>query len=464
VRQVKVPRRLSAEHRLSVVFIQIETLRADMLGAYGGSIAGLTPNLDRLASRSVVWDLAFTPSPWTIPSTVSHMTGLLPAAHGATDHDRNVVPGDVPTLAELARDEGIATAAIVTNDLLKAQAGYARGFTNFALLPYANARQVTALAESWLADHVGQQFFLFLHYFDPHHPFNAPGEYKTRYVEAELADRDIGGAPGRLNRRIAAGETVPTDDPDVRLLRERYLGEVAWLDAQIGRLLDTIDELGLTETTAVVFTADHGEEFLEHGLHGHGSNLYDESLHVPLMIMAPEQALGGPRRVSQVTATLGLFQTLLDVMDVEGNWVAYPDLLDRHDFAVSETHKGVLLDGVADPLRRFMVSVRTPSNLLIWREPAHPGGKPQWDFYDLRNDPGATQRKQPEGKVFDEMVTAMEKMRQWSEKHRTSRPRPGGDAALAEALRGLGYVGGGDEPEAGKEPEPPDPGGDGEDL
>jgi len=453
VRATQVPRRTASPARPSVLLIQVETLRADVLPIYGGATAGLTPNLDALAARGVVFDRAMTPSSWTVPTTSTLLTGLPPASHGAVDHALMVLPGDKPTLAELARQAGVATGAVVASDILRPAAGYERGFESFARVPWANARQVNDLAAAFLENHAGQQFFLFLHYFDPHGPLNPPGEWRDRYVEPELRQLVVREAEARLLARMLAaakGEGVAPgpDDADIRFLRGLYLGEVAWLDHQLGELLAGLERLGRERDTLVVLTADHGEEFMEHGMYGHGSQLFDETLHVPLLVRAPEDfripARAGTR-VVEVTSTGGLFASVLRWLDVPFDEdEVLPGIERRQDFAVSETSKGVAYDRRGDPFRRYLGSVRTSDWRMVSRERVEgEAGEPELIFYDLRADPGAT-RPLTKDEVQDAAVRQrlgglFEGARRWALEHRGAAPLPGGGAQTDAILRALGY-------------------------
>jgi arylsulfatase A-like enzyme len=138
-----------------------------------------------------------------------------------------VLPGDKPTLAELARAAGVATGAVVASDILRPAAGYQRGFESFARVPWANARQVNDLAAAFIENHAGQQFLLFLHYFDPHGPLHPPGEWRDRYLDPELRPLVVREAEARLLAKMfaaAKGEGAPPapDDPDVRFLHGLY--------------------------------------------------------------------------------------------------------------------------------------------------------------------------------------------------------------------------------------------------
>ncbi len=445
----RVPARTSEIDRRSLILIQVETLRADVLPLYG-SLRGtappdLTPHLDALAADGVVFDLALTPSPWTLPTSVSLLTGLPPRAHNAVNHDLLAVPGDAPTLAERAREAGLATGAVVASDILRPHAGFARGFSSYAHVPYANARQVNDLAGAFLENHVGRQFLLFLHYFDPHGPLNAPGAWRDRYVEPGLADRDVPGAEGRLVAAMREGRAPAVDDPDARFLMQRYWGEIAWFDSQLGALLAGLERLGLDDEVVIALTSDHGEEFLEHGLYGHGSQLHDETLHVPLVVRAPRgMRLRWERgaRVAEVRSTTALHASALAWLGVAAPEEALQAPLEApRSFAISETSKGLALDGRGDPLRRYLAGVRTAQARLEVREsmPGEEGG-PSIAYYDLRSDPLALRPLPAESEEARRLVQLLGEAAAWADAHRTAAPAPAGGQQTFEMLKALGYI------------------------
>ncbi len=486
VRERQVPVRRATSGRPSVILIQVETLRADALGvlaavdeARGASAAtgapgatgatgaqthapaadvvagaGLsrTPNLDAFAAHSTVWQQAFTPAPWTEPTTVSLLTGLTPTAHGAVDHDRLVVPGDVATLAELAGAAGVATGAVVASEIVRPQAGFARGFDSFVHVPYANARQVNDFAGAFLANHAGEQFLLFLHYFDPHSPCNAPGAWRDRYVDEALRGLDLHAVEQRMvaEMKLAREEGRPPapDEADVRFLRQRYAGEVAWFDSQFRALLERIEALGLSGSTLVVLTSDHGEEFFEHGLYGHGSALFDETLHVPLFVSGPRGLPGlslSGTRITTPVSTVGLFASVLRWLDAPFDAASVRPPLDAPERAVySETSKGIAPGDTSDPLRRHLHRVRSADGLLLWREPVDDEPQPgERQYFDLRTDPGALVPLSADSDaarpLWQELLHALE----WSGEHLASSPLPGGDAGLLQSFQSLGYIGDG---------------------
>jgi len=463
-----------------VILIQIETLRADALpflaAARPDVPPDLTPVLSEFAREAVVWERAFAPSPWTVPTVVSLLTGLPPTAHGAVTHGRMSVPTDLVTLAERARAAGVATGAVVASDLLSEAQGYARGFGHYAHVPYANARQVTDLATAFLANHLGQQTFLFLHTFDPHGPVAAPEPWRDRYVEPGLRELTVAGAEGRLLVAIEAahrggGPPPSPEDPDLRFLWQRYLGEIAYLDHHFGQLLEALEDLKLADDTVVIVTSDHGEEFLEHGLYGHGSQLFDETLHVPLLARAPRDRrhmLPGGVRVNTPVTTDGLHASVLDWLGVpDDGWRqrVRPSLgrqTEQAQPAWSETDKGLALDGLGDPLRRRLVSAVSDELRVTVRFPtpeevaqaAQIGAQPplpQVGFWDLQADPAARHELPQLGPRGESAVKFLLEFESWANQRRSAGPPVGGGSAELEALKALGYLGdAGDAGDAGE--------------
>ena len=443
VRPASVRRRDGADGP-NVILVQVETTRADALGPWGGEAPGVTPRLDELAERSVVWDVAIAPAPWTLPSTATLFTGLPPEAHGATDFDRILLPPGVPTMAERARASGVTTGAVLANWLLRESTGFARGFESFAHVPEAGAQQVNALAQSFLTNNADRQFLLVLHYWDPHAEYTAPGAFRDRFVTTQhsvyVADR----ARFEAVARLAAGEDVSFDDADVQLAWERYLGEIAWFDDRFGALVDMVAELGIEKDTVIVFTSDHGEEFAEHGFIGHGQQLFDESVRVPLMVHAPGGQWGPPRRIDGVVGTDGLFAAVLDTLDVPYDETTVRPALDRDGgtgFAFTENGKSVAEGWTEEMKRESVAGVRTDEHLLVRHALRdEPDSAPSWSFFDVADD-GTTRSRPPEGDAFTRLEQLLREARAWSASHAAARPSAGGDDAQLEALRAIGYLG-----------------------
>lgn len=286
----------SAARRPNVLFLCVETLRADELGCYGGA-PDTTPRLDQWSRRGLVFERAYAPSPWTLPSVATLLSGLPPWRHGAVSGEMSeYLPDSLRTLGEHAEEAGIRTAAIVTNFMLEHRTGFAAGFDTFIKPFAADAAQVNQLFLDWLTTLSGARFLAYLHYFDPHAPLHAPGAFLNSRVPPGLRERDYDQEIRRLNERIFQAGDVAGAEETLAYLRGRYRGEVAYLDAQIGSLLDTLEAHGLLDNTLVIFTADHGEEFGEHRTWGHGSQVYEESIRVPMILWGAGVEAGRHRR------------------------------------------------------------------------------------------------------------------------------------------------------------------------
>jgi arylsulfatase A-like enzyme len=248
--------------RPNVLFVCVDTLRHDHLG-YAGYDVPVSPNIDSLASRGLVFTNAYSQAGWTLPAMATLFTGLYPSATGATDFHRSLNWG-LPTLAGTLLKDGYDTRGFVSHMLLTPRYGLNNGFRKFdfsalqAGHPHdtSTAGIVTDLAIEDL-DELEEPFFMWVHYFDPHFEYLAHDEWSA------FGDEPV----------------------------NRYDQEIAHTDRHIGRLLDALEERGMLERTVVVFTADHGEEFGDHGGEFHYTS-YEEVMRVPLVIAGPGVELG----------------------------------------------------------------------------------------------------------------------------------------------------------------------------
>lgn len=308
----------------NLLVISIDTLRADRLGCYGYS-RGTSPNIDRLVARGALFENAISSAPWTLPSYGSLFTGLYPASHRA-----GVVTGrealwgkdeiaqgkgqklsetlrtDIPTLAKTLADAGWKTAAFYNNPFLDPSRRIDRGFQQYTSYQF-NAASGVDLAERWIEAHSQSRWFVFLHLMDPHGPYAPPAPYDEKFAGRSVDS--IQGWPPDL----AALRAGPVSDETKKQISDLYDGEIAFADAQIGRLLDALDKSGEAARTLIVFHSDHGEEFWEHGGFEHGHALHAELLHVPLAIVFPPRLNGGAHIDSRVR-TVDVFPTVLELM------------------------------------------------------------------------------------------------------------------------------------------------------
>lgn len=284
----------SSAPKKNVLLIGLDTVRADRFGCYGNP-DGITPEIDKWTQGAVKFERAFAHAPWTLPSFASLFTSRYPGWHGAGGRlgAFRRLPDQAVTIAEVFKRAGSATGAIVNVDFLTETFGMTQGFDSVdADAPSSNvevrrAGPTTDVALRWIDQHRDRPFFLFVHYFDPHLIYDPPQPFRGRFADPQDRDTDdpvfgtradvVGLRSGRLDL-----------DPDkIARLEKLYDGEVAYVDAEVGRLLAGIADRGLEADTIVVITSDHGEEFHDHGGFEHGHTLYDELLHVPLIIRAP---------------------------------------------------------------------------------------------------------------------------------------------------------------------------------
>jgi choline-sulfatase len=295
--------------RPNVVLYLVDTLRADRLGCYGGRKA-VSPALDAFARGATLFERAVAQSSWTRPSVASILTGMGPFAHGVQTLDDRL-PDAAVTLPELLQAAGYRTAGFSTNPQVSTATGLAQGFDDFALSPTIRSDDVTRVVVRWLDRRREQRpCFLYVHTSDPHAPYDPPPALVRRFAPGvppsagSLAEiRRAYAARGRERARRAAQ------------LSELYDGEVAGNDHGFGELLAALRARGLYDDTLIVFVADHGEEFDEHGDLGHGKNLYAETLNVPLIVKWPRQTRG--ERVAAVAQHLDLLPTVLRAAQLE---------------------------------------------------------------------------------------------------------------------------------------------------
>ena len=273
----------------NIILYVVDTLRADSLGCYGNPVVE-TPTIDRLAAEGTLFEDAVAPSSWTRPSFASLLSGLPPAVHGVHQR-RDKLNRSVELLSERLGERGYATAMITTNPNVGRAFGFDQGFDDFIELYSRKKRGVglvrpralvtgspeaTERATEWIYATSGP-FFLVILTIDPHSPYAPPSEF-DRYGGDYAGEVD--GEPKWINSPELAAE-------DKERIRSLYYGEIAFNDDSLGRLLEHLRATGIEDETVVALTADHGEEFWEHGERGHGKTLYEEVVRVPLIVRFP---------------------------------------------------------------------------------------------------------------------------------------------------------------------------------
>jgi choline-sulfatase len=398
---------------LSVLLVSIDTLRADRLGSYGYAAAA-TPVLDGLAARGLRFANASTVAPLTLPAHVSLLTGTFPTFHGVRDNGSFYADDKLTTLAETFKSRGYRTGAFVGAFVLDRRWGLAQGFDHYAdgfdlsrfdMTVGLDAAQhpgskVVDSALAWLQTGGGDQpFFAWVHLYDPHAPYEPPEPYKSRFPAS------------------AQGA---------------YDGEVAATDAQVGRLLQQLEQSGRLSRTLVVVVGDHGESLGEHGEQQHGFFVYDAAVHIPLIVAGP----GVPARVvpDQVR--------IVDVM---------PTMLELAGIAAPSETQGVSLLPLAEGKSLDLLAFSEtwyPRYHYGWSElRAVRDGRykfiaaPRRELYDTESDPGETQDiagSRPQ------LANALERALQETVSRTSADAKPQAprtvDPEVESRLRALGYV------------------------
>jgi arylsulfatase A-like enzyme/Flp pilus assembly protein TadD len=396
----------------NVAIITIDTLRADHLGCYGYKQIR-TPNIDALAVDGVRFERAYTPVPVTLPAHTAIFTGSYPMLSGIHDFSANKLNPQQPTLASVLKEQGYNTAAVIGSAVLDSRFGLNHGFDfyydhfDFNRLLETNLDEmerpgnvVADVALDWLGKNYQKKFFLWMHLYDPHYPYRPPAPYSQDYASRP------------------------------------YDGEIAFADAQVGRLLRFLKEKGLYQNTLIVLSGDHGESLGEHGEKTHGFFIYNATLQVPLIFRVPQ---GKPtKQISAQVSLTDIMPTVLQILKVDTpSQVQGRSLLPLMDGKKSNAPSSLYAETFLPRLHfnwSELRGVETGNYHFI--------DAPKPELYDLSKDPGETRNLLPQKKaVGEEMQVKLAKLiREYSAGQEMAQ-KTGLDPALMERLKSLGYAG-----------------------
>jgi choline-sulfatase len=396
------PRPKAVEGPLNLVLVTIDTLRADRLGCYGYAKAA-TPNLDRLAREGALFENAATHAPLTAPSHASLFTGVYPTVHKVRDTGGFVLAPSATTLAEVLEQKGYDTAAFVGASVVKRSFGLAQGFGVYddtmpkpdaALaveFPERRAGEVVDRAVEWLGSQSGKPYFLWVHVFDPHDPYDPPEPFRERFKDAP------------------------------------YDGEVAYTDRELGRLFDAAAKKS-KENTIIAVLSDHGESLGDHGEYTHGVFLYDATMRVPLIIAGPGAPAGA--RVKSQARVVDVLPTLLGLMNVAAPDGVQGTRLASDGRSAGESYGETLFSRINMGWSELR-SIRTDRWKYI--------RAPRPELYDLQRDPGERSNViASHADVARELSARLDAIAGGAEKVKPSMA----DRKTLQQLRSLGYMGG----------------------
>jgi arylsulfatase A-like enzyme len=362
--------------RRTLVWVSQDTVRADHLGTYGYA-RRTSPHFDAAAAGWSVFEKATATSSWTLPSMASQILSRYPAYHGAVME--TLAANETPSLFESLADAGFTVLGVTANPYISAERSLARGF-DALWLAEGRATEVNTLALRALDLWRGGDLALFVHYMDPHLAYEPPPPYDRMFDDPHYH--------GKVRGVTNFFQAYPViDAADTEHLKALYDGEIAFTDTAIHHLLAELERHGLAEGAVIAYTADHGEEFREHGFWTHSRTLYEELVHVPFALRVPGVP---PRRISQPVSLVDLAPTLLEALGVsvpptfQGRSLV-PVLSGR---AIPD--RPVFSETILTSDRNQIVSVRS-SNLKCvltvprGREPAPVALREE--FYDLATDP-----------------------------------------------------------------------------
>jgi arylsulfatase A-like enzyme/Flp pilus assembly protein TadD len=399
----------------NVVLISIDTCRADHLSCYGFK-RPTTPHIDAVALEGVIFEQALSPVPLTTPAHSSMLTGTYPPTNGVRLNNLESLAASSVTMTEVLREAGFRTAAFVGGFPLDTQFGLNQGFDTYdcaftrksetsSAHSERSAEEVSGPALAWLDQNAGAPFFLFLHYYDAHFPYEPPAPYASAYA----------------------------DDP--------YDGEIAHVDEWIGHVLARLRTLGAYDDTLLIITADHGESLGEHGETSHGFFIYQSTQHVPLLIRAPH-ARRGSRIVGRVSL-VDLAPTVLDLVNL------------KTPAEVEGVSLRPYLEGRTAPTRpralycESLVPTQFGCGALygIAEGPWKYIRAPRQELYELSHDANETNNVIDEAHpVAQDLQTQLEELLQEMESSAPQHEPMASDPDAIQRLQSLGYIGSGATP------------------
>ena len=465
----------ATETKPNVILVWADTLRRDHLDLYGYG-RPTAPEIAKLGAEGAVFDDCLGQATWTKVATPALMTSLQPLTNGVHSfHDR--LPASATTLAEVFRGAGYSTLSLssvfFTGKMTNLHQGFEELHEDGSLPDHSSsktAREYVDRLLPWIESRRGSPFFAFLHVTDPHDPFRPYPPYDTLWSSSEQNaqhEKDAETVRGSIKDPLLRDFGMPTKsevvaaglDPDVwlRSWRDWYDGSIRGMDAEIGRVVERLRVLGLDRDTIVVFTADHGEEFFEHGRSFHGQSVYSELQRLPLVFWGPGRVEAG-RRLADPMATIDVMPTILDLAGlptpagIQGRSLASrlaasaagaPATASRELPVFTEKAATRPGQGSPPPYETESYAIVDGGWKLIRNVKPAPGAA-ELELYDRRRDPGdATNVAASHPDVVARLAPALEA---WRRKMLAAKLPPDSEAAAAmrpeelQRLKSLGYV------------------------
>lgn len=452
----------------NVFLIAVDTLRADYLTAYNAAAEPKTPNVSALAEDSIVFQKTFAQSSWTKASFGSIFSGMYPEAHTATGKASGL-PDDVTTIAEVLHDGGYYTQGFSNNPNITSIFNYNQGFVDYTDLKpdlifgaqgsseklvlydilrkvvqkvnarrggrinitdfYQPANAVTDTGLGWIdggARPEASPFMLFLHYMDPHDPFRDPDKPGRGYARVQMAN--------------------PDPEKYLQIFKKSYSYEIEYMDEHLGRFIEGLKERGLYDDALIIFTADHGEEFYEHGGWWHGLSLYDEQIAIPLIVKLPNSEVTDVNTDLARSVDIAPTIATLTGQTLPEQWqgrTLISEALDQENTTTPHVHAHLNFEGIE------LRAIRTQTRKLI---EANEGNKRDYEpieLYDLETDPGEqtniAEESVAEVTLFQQTIKEMNAFIQENAAEPMELNMENMSSEELEQLESLGYLGGEDD-------------------
>ncbi|MEK6775293.1 MAG: sulfatase [bacterium] len=418
----------------NLIIVLVDALRPDHLGVYGYK-RNTSPHINEFASTAMVLDNAISQSGWTAPAIAAMFTSNYPAMSS----NMGIKEGD-RTLAQRLRENNFQTGAFVTNPLLKRSLGYDKGFDSYNLLLNEDARPkwlraplLVDAALQWVgARNRNKPFFLYLHFMDVHDPYWPPPPYNREY--GKKYEGPVNGIMVTYMQRMKERKPLYLSGEDLDHLIDLYDGGIAYFDEQFGRLIQGLKTAGVFQNSIIVFTADHGDEFMEHGGVTHGQSVFDELIHVPLIVSGGVKRSGS--RYSGLVEMIDLAPTLMEMLDIPFDYkVTGKSFLKQlngkrpiKEIAFSEINR---VQGYMTG--RWFVSARTKSEKAIYNVRTN-----SYLYFNLLTDPAEAHPLSRE--QFQEAGRLEKVLQKWRKQYGSKEERADYDTDTMNTLRSLGYV------------------------
>ncbi|MFH1403309.1 MAG: sulfatase [Candidatus Altiarchaeota archaeon] len=437
----------------NVIIISIDALRADHLSTYGYS-RKTSSFIDSIARKGVVFENAITPRPKTVVSLTSMLTGLYPYHSGVRGY------GEKPVyLPSLLKENGFTTAAFVSNWALRPdESGFDRYFDvydydftrSYYPRPWVYERDAGETNENvfrWLDENHDKRFFLWIHYMEPHGPYDPPEAFRGVFTHKtrRMIPRDLIPAYQDVNKSFVAGNMT-----DYRDYLDQYDNEIYYADVEVRNLFDKLDTLGITANSLVILTSDHGESLGQHKYYfEHGHEVYDDSARIPLILKFPDDKGVRPMRVAPIVSNMDVYPTILSILGMDSSHVPLMDGVDLLPLLASNqsSRREVFIERYN--FGHFLrVAVRTDRYKLIRNANCKVFSSdvcklPEYECYDLRRDPREINRSGCRNDTFDSLKKILDDY-VWRSQEPMPNPPLVVEKELNEVdekiLRSLGYV------------------------